>query len=494
MPLLPIPKEIVAVAAVLEHAGYESYLVGGCTRDLLEGKQPKDWDFTTNARPEQIIALFPHTFYENDFGTVGVVNEDIAEDDQDRASLRVVEITPYRTESTYSDHRRPDVITFADSLYEDLERRDFTMNAIAYNVARDEIIDPYNGIPDIKTKTIRAVGDPHLRFTEDALRVMRAVRFVAQLGFTIEENTLSAIHTHALLVQKIAIERVRDEFSKLIMSDRPMEGIMFLHQVDLLSYVCPELIEGLGCIQNNSHIYDVWEHNLRALQHGAEKNWPLHVRLGSLFHDVGKPRSRRWSPEKKDWTFYGHEVIGAKMTKQILERLKFSREIITQVTLLVRHHMFFSDIEHITLSAVRRIVANVGQDLVWDLMHVRSCDRIGMGRPMETPYRLRKYHSMLEEAMRAPVSVKMLKIDGIQLMEELGEPPSPRIGAILHALFDEVLEYPEKNTREELLALAKEFAKLPNETLFAKGEAGKLSKQEEEYKEVKEIRKKYHVK
>ncbi len=494
MPLLNIPPEIASVASTLEHAGYEAYLVGGCTRDLLEGKTPKDWDFTTNATPTEIIELFPHTFYENDYGTVGVVNESIPEDDASRATLRIVEVTPYRTESTYSDFRRPDRVEFSKSLYEDLQRRDFTMNAIAYNVSKDELIDPYNGVDDIKKRTIRAVGDPHLRFTEDALRVMRAVRFVAQLDFTIEDKTLAAVITHTPLVEKIAMERVRDEFSKMIMSTKPMEGILVLHRVGLLNYVCPELIEGLGCEQKGIHIYDVWEHNLRSLQHAADRAWPLHVRLGALLHDVGKPASRRWSEEKKTWTFHGHEVIGAKMAKKILERLRYSKDIVQKATLLVRYHMFFSDIEAITLSAVRRIVANVGPDLVWDLMHVRACDRIGTGRPQETPYRLRKYHSMIEEAMRAPVSVKMLKIDGAKIMEIIGEPPSPRIGAILHALFDEVLEEPERNTVEWLTNAAKEFAALPHEALASRGEEGKRSKAEAEEREVAEIRSKYKVK
>ncbi len=494
MPKLTIPPEISSISLALEQAGFEAYLVGGCTRDLLSGNTPKDWDFTTNATPAEIMAIFPHTFYENDFGTVGVVNDDIPEDDVSRETLRVVEITPYRTETTYSNFRHPDAVTFSKNLYDDLERRDFTMNAIAYNIEKDELVDPYNGVFDIEAKTIRAVGDAHKRFTEDALRVMRAVRFVAQLGYTIEEGTLVAIVKHAPLVQKIAIERVKDEFSKLVMSDNPMEGINLLHRVELLSYICPELIEGLGCAQNKNHIHDVWEHNLRAMQHAADKKWGIHIRLAALFHDIGKPHSRRWSEDKKDWTFYGHEVVGMKMVTKIMERLRFSRETSDKVITLVRYHMFFSDIETITLSAVRRIVANVGPELVWDLMNVRSCDRIGMGRPMETPYRLRKYHSMIEEAMRAPVSVKMLKIDGLKIMEVLGESPSRRIGAILHALFDEVLEDPEKNTEDELIRLTKEFAKLDDKILFTKGENGKATKSREEEKELKEIRNKYHVK
>lgn len=489
-----IPIEIKQVAEKLEAAGFEAYLVGGCMRDLLNDVTPKDWDFTTNATPTEIMTVFPHTFYENDFGTVGVVNDDIPEDDVSRSTLRVVEITPYRTESTYSDFRRPDSVEFSTNIMDDLLRRDFTMNAIAYNIVRDEMVDPFDGMRDIELKTIRAVRDPHLRFTEDALRVMRAVRFVAQLGYAVEEQTLNAVIEHAPLVQKIAMERVRDEFCKLVMSPNPKEGILFLHRVGLLSYVCPELIDGLGCAQNKNHIHDVWEHNLLALQFAADNNWPLHIRLASLFHDIGKPKSRRWSEDKKDWTFYGHEVVGGKIAKGVMERLRFPRDTINKVTLLVRYHMFFSDIELITLSAVRRIIANVGEELVWDLMKVRACDRKGMGKDAEPPYRLRKYHSMIEEAMRAPVSVKMLKIDGAKLMEVLNEPPSRRIGAILHALFDEVLEDPENNTEEKLIELAKKFASLPDEALFVKGEKGREAKESEEEKELKKIRSKYHVK
>ncbi len=489
-----VPIEIRQIAEKLNRAGFEAYLVGGCTRDLISGRIPKDWDFTTNASPTEIMSVFDHTFYENDFGTVGVVNDDISDEDESRATSRVVEITPYRTETTYSNFRHPDSVEFSKNILDDLMRRDFTMNAIAYDVIKDELIDPYNGLQDIESKTIRAVGDPHLRFTEDALRVMRAVRFVAQLGYNVEENTLNAVIEHSHLVQKIAMERVKDEFSKLIMSDDPMEGILFLHRVNLLEYVCPELIEGLGCVQNKNHPYDVFEHNLRSLKHSADKNFDIHIRLASLFHDIGKPKSRRWSEEKGDWTFYGHEVIGAKMAKKILERLRFSNEIIHKTVLLVRYHMFFSDTNEITLSPVRRLIANVGPELVWDLMKVRECDRSGMGKEDEPPYRLRKYHSMIEEAMRDPISVKMLKIDGIRLMEVINEKPSRRIGAILNALFDEVLEDPSKNTKENLESLAKKYAELPEEVLIEKGEKGKEAREEEESKEIKNIRNKYRVK
>lgn len=490
-----IPREIAQVTYVLEAAGFEAYLVGGCVRDLYRNVAPRDWDVTTNAKPEEIIGLFPKTFYENDFGTVGVVNEDIEEGDPEKGSMRVVEVTPYRKEGEYSDFRRPDKVDFMDcTLDEDLRRRDFTMNALAYSVSSDTLVDPFGGEGDIAARIIRTVGEPGDRFHEDALRILRAVRFSAELGFGIDDKTLAAIKTFTPRLEHVSAERIREEFSKIIMSNRPMEAIILMQSVGMLRYVAHELEEGIGCEQNGDHIYHVWEHNLRAVQHSADRQWPLHVRLAALLHDVGKPATRRWSPEKRDWTFYGHDVVGGRMARVMLERLRYPKDTIEKVSLLVRHHLFFSDIEKITLSAVRRIVAAVGPDLVWDLMNVRSCDRIGMGRPKETPYRLRKYHSMIEEAMRAPVSVGMLKIDGVQLMTLLSEPPSPRIGFILHALFQEVLDDPTRNKEDFLAGRAKTLATLSPEELRKLGEAGKEKKEREEEKEVEEIRKKYGVK
>lgn len=489
------PSEIRAVTDMLVRAGFEAHLVGGCVRDLYRGVPPKDWDVTTNAKPDEIMALFPKTFYENDYGTVGVVNEEISEDPSDsRVSLRVVEVTPYRKETTYSNFRHPDEVTFSGSLHDDLARRDFTMNAIAYDVAKAELVDPYDGEGDIKRRLIKTVGKPHDRFHEDALRVMRAVRFGAELGFTIEKDTMEAVVEFAHRLPKIAAERIRDEFVKIIMSEHPMEGIVLLHRTGVLKYVVPELEQGINCEQNGDHIYHVWEHNLRAVQHSADRAWPPHVRMAALLHDVAKPATRKWSDEKKDWTFYGHDVVGGRMAAKILERLRFPKKFIDDVSTLVRYHLFFSDIEKITLSAVRRIVANVGPELVWDLMNVRACDRIGMGRPKETPYRLRKYHSMIEEAMRAPVSVGMLKINGEKIMTTTGEKPSPRIGWILHALFEEVLDNPELNMAEYLKKRTKELAALPQEELKKLGEAGKEKKEEKEQAEVGAIRKRYGVK
>ena len=490
-----IPPEISEVTEALESAGFEAWLVGGCVRDLLRSVTPKDWDVTTNANPDQIISIFSKTFYENTYGTVGVVNESIPENESDpeRLKLRIVEVTPFRKESNYSNFRHPDQIVFTGNLNDDLQRRDFTMNAIAYSVSRETLVDLYGGEDDIANHLIRTVGSSNDRFGEDALRVLRAVRFGAELGFAIESETLQGIQNNAHRLEYIAKERIRDEFSKIILSARPMDGIILANHTHVLEYIVPELAAGISCEQNGDHIYDVWEHNLRAVQHAADRNWPFHVRLSALFHDIGKPATRKWSPEKSDWTFYGHDVVGGRMTEKIASRLKYPKKTIDTVSKLVRYHLFFSDIEKITLSAVRRIVRNVGPELVWDLMDVRSCDRIGMGRPKETPYRMRKYHSMIEEAMRAPVSVGMLKIDGKGIMELLGETPGPRIGWILHALFDEILDDPDLNTQEYIHERVQSLSMLPQDQLRFLGEQGKDKKIEKEGEEVEAIRKKHRV-
>ena len=483
-----IPKQIEKVAETLKEGGFEAYLVGGCVRDSLLGRKPRDWDIATNALPEQIIALFEKSHYENSFGTVTVVWE--GEEDE---SLREVQITPYRTEESYSDKRHPDTVSFSTSIKDDLSRRDFTINAIALDHFSRETIDPFGGKEDIAKKVIRAVGDAQERLAEDALRMLRAIRLAVELDFSIDNETAEAISHLAPSIGSISAERIRDEFTKIIESPNPMVGVILSHKLGILPVIIPELEEGVGIEQNGEHIYEVFEHILRALQHAADRGWPLSIRLAALFHDIGKPRTRRWSDEKKDWTFYGHEVVGAKMTKKILERLRFTRNIIEDVTSLVRYHMFFSDTEKISLSAVRRTVRNVGPEHIWDLMNVRSCDRIGMNRPKETPYRLRKYHSMIDEALRAPTSVGMLKIDGLRLMEVTRETPSPRIGYILHALLEEALDDPSINTVEYLEKRAVELSQLSDTELKKKGESGKDKKEEVEEGELAKIRAKHGI-
>jgi len=528
-----IPDYVTRVTETLEKAGFEAFLVGGCVRDLTLDRIPKDWDITTNAKPEEIIPLFDKTVYENKFGTVGVVfkDENVSRETTQSVSPEtdtktmsnissqkpvIVEITPYRTEEKYSDNRHPDEVKFSDNIEDDLKRRDFTINAMAYSPAitkveegrissaqggsalggKGHLKDMFNGIKDIKDKVIRAVGNPNDRFQEDALRMLRAIRFSTQLNFAISHETMEAIIHNAPLIKNISFERIRDEFTKIIMSDNPMVGIGMLSKLGLLKYIIPELEEGIGCEQKGAHIYDVWEHLLHALDHASQKGWSLEIRLSALFHDIGKPKTRRWNGTKNGgegkYTFYGHEVVGARMTKQIMERLKYPKDTIDLVLKLVRGHMFFSDTEMITLSAVRRVIANVGKDHIWDLMNVRECDRVGM-KKKEAPYRLRKYHAMIEEALHDPISVGQLAIDGEYMIKTLDMLPGPRMGWILSSLLEEVLDDPTKNTKEHLSELIKSLDMLGDAELKALGDRGKEKKDKLEGEEINKLHKKHGV-
>lgn len=495
-----VPKEVISVTETLKKADFEAYIVGGCTRDLFLGNKPKDWDITTNATPEQIQSLFPKTFYENEYGTVGVVNEvpHLGEGDCSDETLRIVEVTPYRLEAKYGDFRRPDFVKWSKSLEDDLKRRDFTVNAIALDVNEKgtilNIVDLFGGRKDLEKKIIKAIGNADERFKEDALRTLRAIRLSSELNFEIDTDTENSIKTDAYLLDKIAKERIRDEFEKILMSERPMYGLLLAYKLGVLKYIVPELEMCIGVKQNQAHLYDVFEHLLKSLQHGADKNFSLDVRVAAIFHDIGKPKTRLWSEEKKDWTFHGHDMVSAKMTKKILENLHFPSKTIDKICKISRWHMFFSDTEVITLSAVRRLIRNVGQENIWELMDIRACDRIGTGVPKESPYRLRKYRSMIEEALRDPISVGMLKIDGIKIMEITKLSAGPKIGFILHALLEEVLNDPKFNTEEYLKNKAIELSKLSEKELREIGEKGKEKKEELEKQEVEKLRTKHFVK
>ncbi len=485
--MLSVPNSVSQITKTLRNSGFEAFLVGGCVRDLILNKKPKDWDVTTNATPEQIISLFPKTFYENTFGTVGVVNEE--EEDE---SIRIIEVTPYRLETTYSDHRHPDKVHYSQHIEDDLKRRDFTINAIALDPEKGEIIDLYKGQEDIASKTIKAVGDANERFKEDALRILRAVRFSSELGFTINNETSEALMFNVKLLEKIAFERIRDEFIKIIMSNEPMIGIIMSQKLGVLKYIIPELEESIGIDQNKAHSYTVWEHLLRSMQHAVDKGWGLEIRLAALLHDIGKPRSRR-KGQNGEWTFYGHEVVGAKMSQIILERLRFPKKTIEQVVTLVRWHMFFSDTEQITPSAVRRMIQNVGKENIWNLMNIRMCDRIGTGRPKENPYRFRKYKAMIDEVMRDPVSVAMLKINGKRIMEITKMDPGRKVGYILNALMEEVLEKPELNSEKYLENKVLKLVAYDEKTLIGLAENGKKKQEEKDKEEIEKIRREHFI-
>lgn len=485
-----IPETVLNVATKLTDGGYEAYLVGGCVRDLCIGKTPKDWDITTNATPEQIQALYAEeeTFCNNDYGTVGVVNEAVEDD-----TLKVIEVTPYRSESGYSDRRRPDSVTFGVSLEEDLKRRDFTINAMAWRPADETLVDNYGGQDDIAKKRLKTVGKAADRLQEDALRMMRAVRLATELNFAIAGETMDAIIEHHELLKDIAMERVRDEFLRILASPVPLQGIVMLERLQILEYVLPELLDGIGCEQGGIHDYDVYEHNLRSCQAAADKGFSTEMRFAALLHDIGKPATRREGGKNKRYSFFGHEVVGAKMTRKIMQRLKMPRETADKIEKLVRWHMFFADPDEITLAAVRRTIVRIGEENIEDLLNLRVCDRIGTGRPKEQPFRFRKYKAMVDQARRDPVSVKMLKTNGDHIMEKFGEKPGKKLGYLLHALLEEVLEDPGKNTAQYLDNRTSELLALKISELEALAAQGKEKQAAEESAAIKAIEREHRV-
>lgn len=478
-----IPKEVGEVPKTLEKAGFEAYLVGGCVRDLLLGREPKDWDIATNAKPEEIQKLFPDSVYENKFGTVGVKTDSV------NKQLKVVEVTTFRLEDKYTDKRHPDEIKFAKTIEEDLARRDFTINALAFK--NNEVIDPYVGQKDLKDKLIRTVGNPTERFDEDALRLMRAVRFATELDFKIEKITADAIKKQAGLLEMIAKERIRDELEKIVMASNAAKGIQMLEDLGLLKFVVPELKEGINCGQNKHHIYSVFEHNLRALDYAASKNYSLVVRLASLLHDVGKPRTK--AGDGPNSTFYNHEVVGAKMTAVILDRLRFSKEIVEKVVHLVRCHLFYYNVGEVTDAGVRRFLSRVGPENVDDLIKVREADRIGSGVPKAVPYKLRHLLFMIEKVKHDPISPKMLKVNGEDIIKILKINPGPKVGQILAIMLEEVLDDPNKNTKDNLESRIKNLGKLSEKELVELAAKAKETKEEFEGGIEEGMKKKYYV-
>lgn len=529
-----IPQPVRDILQSLQEAGFEAYIVGGCVRDILLNREPKDWDVTTNARPDKIQEIFPDSFYENEFGTVGV-KVPISplhpvtplSSPSPSQEYAIIEVTTYRTESSYSDNRRPDSVHFTTHIEEDLKRRDFTMNSIAVGIKKDsgntiDIRDPFNGQDDIQKKVIRAVGDPDERFREDALRLMRAVRFYAELrtptkltakepvfdtalspspsinanqkilphipptDWHIESSTFEALKKNAALLQHISWERIRDEFSRIMLSPNAAEGVDILRRTGLLRYILPELETGVGVEQNLHHIYTVYEHNLRALKTcGSDK---LDVRLAALLHDVGKPRTKHGTGYRA--TFYNHDHVGARMTRAILTRLRYPTAIIEKVSLLVDNHLFYYNVGEVTEASVRRLIKRVSLENIPDLIAVRIGDRLGSGTPKAKPYRLRHFEYMVDKVSHDPVSVKTLAINGTLLMQELSITPGPKIGALLDVLLAEVIEDPTLNTQEYLLNRAR---KLQDEPLATLREKAKDTIEEERTKDDQQIKKRHWV-
>ncbi len=506
-----IPKEVKFIIKKLRKNGFEAYIVGGCVRDFLRGVEPEDWDVATNAKPKEIQKLFPRSFYSNQFFTVtvqtGSENPRLKEFKEDKSSfhpftnVREIEITTYRKEAKYTDKRHPDEVKFAKTIEEDLARRDFTINALALKIQnsklnqnenlRFRIIDLFGGQKDLEAKIIRAVGEPGERFNEDALRMLRAVRFAVIFGkgWVIEEKTAEAIKKNSPWLQAISKERIREEFLKIIMSERAAEGIELLRELGLLKYIIPELEEGYKVTQNKHHIYDCYEHSLRSLDYAAKRKFNKYVRLAALLHDIAKPRVKRG--EGPNATFYGHEIVGAKMTTQILNRLKFPKKDIEKIVKLVRYHLFYYNVGEVSDSSVRRLVRQVGPENMEELLEVRMADRIGSGVPKAEPYKLRHLRYVIEKVGQDPISVKMLKVNGNDVMRILNIPASPQVGQILDVLLGYVLERPEKNKKEFLEKEIEKLGKLSEKELISLSQKARKEREKLEMKRDEMTKKKY---
>lgn len=478
---ITLPQPVIFILVKLIQAGYEAYVVGGAVRDGMMGKEITDWDLTTEAKPEEIQALFKSSFYNNEYGTVSLPALNLIEEMKTEGWLaetkgwteaEVLEITTFRTEVNYSDNRRPDRVSWGNSLVEDLARRDFTINAMALSFGGREAVaelqtyakqksewlvpmklsDPYQGRADLEQKIIRAVREPRERFTEDALRMMRAVRLGAQLGFAIETKTLTAIQEKAALINKISAERLRDEWLKILASGFPAEGITLLENTGLLAEIMPELSAMKGVKQGGHHIYDVWKHSLEALRECPSRD-PI-VRMATLLHDIGKPKVYR-EQGPRGVTFYGHEVVGARMAKQIGDRLRLSKREVERLFILVRWHMFVYNPE-MTDAAIRRFIRRVGLENINDMMLLRVGDRKG-GGSRATSWRLRELQERIGQQLYEPLRLKDMVVDGKDVMQVLKIKPGRKVGQILDQLFEEVLEDSQKNQRQYLLGRIQEL-------------------------------------
>lgn len=439
-----LPETARHIIEIFTKNKYEIYLVGGAVRDLVLNRPIKDLDFTTNATPEEIQKLFPKTIYNNTYGTVMVIVDE----------KTTVEITPYRKEVNYSDFRHPDNVVWAKTIEEDLGRRDFTINAMAHD--GESFIDPFNGQKDCLENIIRAVGDADRRFQEDALRLIRAVRFACNLGFTIENSTTSAIKNNAKLIENISGERIRDELFKILLSPHPKDGILFLKNTGLLTYILPEVEKCFAVPQKSPlrhHVYDVGTHLVMSLDACTSQN-PI-TRLATLLHDTGKADTYLKDEKTEVITFYNHEIYSTKHAENIADRLKLSSAEKRLLVTLVRYHMFTVS-EHQTDKAIKRFIRNVGKENIDEAILLRVADRVGSGASI-TSWRTELFKKRIVEVQHEPFSIKDLKINGNDVMKITGIKPGPKIGEILQKIFDEVEEKITPNDKKILLKRLKEF-------------------------------------
>lgn len=453
-----LPQPVSAFMDAFRAQGFQIYLVGGAVRNLLLNGKTEDWDFATNATPDQILRLFPDGFYNNKFGTVGVpIAPESARNAQQHPHTppMIYEVTTFRKESTYTDSRRPDAVEWTDSLQQDLARRDFTINAMAYDGLR--LRDPFGGLQDLENKIIRAVGNPDIRFAEDALRLMRCVRLATVLGFRVEPRTMRSLSTNARRITNISWERIREEFFKILASPQAADGILLLRQCGLLQYILPEVEAAFAIDQrspNRHHKYDVGTHLVESLRHCPSPN--VITRFATLIHDIGKVPTYRKHAKTGQVTFYNHEVAGKHMAEAIALRFKLSNADREKLVRLVEHHQFtVSELQ--TDRALRRFIRNVGKENLQDILDLRTGDRVGSGAK-PTSWRYELFQKRLEEVQKEPFTVKDLKVDGHDVMRIFAIPPSRRVGEILDMVFQEVTEKGLKNDRETLLKRLQEIS------------------------------------
>ncbi|MBR1638703.1 MAG: HD domain-containing protein [Treponema sp.] len=465
-----IPEKLKKINQVFEEHGFSAYLVGGAVRDIFLNKEASDWDLATNATPQDVMKMFKFvvpTGIEHGTVTVHFMKEEI-------------EVTTFRTESGYSDGRHPDSINYAATIEEDLSRRDFTMNAIAVNLADGSVVDPFNGRSDIKNKTIRTVGSAHERFMEDGLRPIRAIRFAGRLGFSIENSTYKELFKEEIhkKTASISIERFRDEFEKILLTEKPSAALKMLEETGILNIFIPEFKICRGCIQSDYrafHKFDVLDHLFYACDGAAEyAGKKLNVRLAALFHDIGKPESKKISSQQvlnengekteiQTITFYNHEAAGEKITRRIMTRLKFSNEMIDSVCHLVKEHMFHYESSW-SDAAVRRFIIRARLECMEDLFDLRMADMYGMyNQPVDMKYSesirlLCELKDRIEnvKSEKNALSLKDLAVNGRDLMS-IGIPAGKELGRILNGLLECVIEDPLMNTKDKLLEVAEKI-------------------------------------
>jgi tRNA nucleotidyltransferase (CCA-adding enzyme) len=454
-----IPPTVQELCTRISDAGFGVWCVGGAVRDVIlaqlrgTDKNPSgDWDLASSATPDQIMRLFRRVVPSGiKHGTVTVLIGDHA-----------FEVTTLRGERGYEDGRHPSQVVFLENIVDDLARRDFTINAIAYDPTNHDVIDPYGGINDIHAECIRAVGDPAVRFAEDGLRVLRAARFSATLEMKIAPETLAAIRPSLASYSKVSAERIRDEWVKALKARQPSRAFRIMQEQGLLQITAPELELTYGCVQNRYHRYDVWEHTLQALDGLPASSVAL--RLAALLHDVGKPTTRAIHPQNGDYTFHRHEFVGSSIARDMLRRMRFPNEIREQVTALVEHHVVAYD-SNWTDAAVRRWLNRVGSHRVADILSLARADVAakGIDLPHQVQY-LDELQTRIDTALMSheALSLKDLRISGSILINALGLTAGPLVGNLLRALLDEVLEAPELNEPERLLDRARELVLAEN--------------------------------